>query len=803
LRRDQKRIAEEDSVRSRRKSAIYIIAALAALTLCLYVAANAQSAPALPLLPNGVAYDAAGNLYFADTNRHQIYKSSLAGALTIVAGNGSQGFSGDGSAATNAQLNSPQGIAIGPDGTLYIADTANQRIRAVLNGQITTLAGNGTSGFAGDAGPAIAAELNSPTALAVDATGALLVCDSANHRIRRIAGGTITTIAGNGTQGFFGDGAAATAAELDTPSGVAVGPDGRIYIADSHNDRIRAIALDGTISTVAGSGIRGYSGDGKPATAAALSLPRGLFVTSSGTLLFADSNNQRLRSVDTNGIINTIAGSGVQGSSIDANAAAVAALDTPRGVAISTFGSPVFADAHNSQVRETLPNGNLYVPAGLAPLRTSSITLTAPTSAAYGQATVTANVSGIVGTPQGTVQLVDGSSVVTQATLNAGAATLAVPALAIGPHTLTAQYLGDGVNPAATSVPALVTIGTATVTAKANAATSEYGAAIPVLTGSLSGVAAQDAGDLSVVFTTIATALSPPGTYSITATLEGSASSKYSLVLAPNSGSLVITQATTLTAEQPLSQSSYAGLPLVLTAGVTSTTQGNPTGTVTFSDGNSVVASATLVNGSASATYLSPAAGNHTIVATYAGDSDFAASSSQAMVTTIGAMPDFTLTASSASQTIAAGGIASYTMTVSAQPAPFTGVVYLSVKGLPTGATATFSPPQTVPGTGSATVTMSVQTSAASGRLRGQQVRIVLLAASLLLPFMILGRRRRPLVLVALVALALASAEGCGARSIATSEASQQVVLLEVTGTATNLAGTVVTHSASVSLILQ
>ena len=331
-------------------------------------------------------------------------------------------------------------------------DTANQRIRGVLNGQISTFAGNGTAGFAGDTGPALAAEFNSPTALAIDATGALLVCDSLNHRVRRIGSGTITTIAGNGIQGFAGDGAAASAAELDTPSGVAASFDGHIYIADSHNDRIRLLALDGTISTVAGNGNRGFSGDGSAATAATLALPRGLMVTSAGALLFADSNNQRVRMVDALGIITTIVGSGVQGSSSDGNAAATAALDTPRTVAVSAFGLPVFADARNGLVRESAGNDNLYVPAGLAPSRTSTVSLSVPSTASYGGLSAKVSVSGVAGTPQGTVQLLDGTTSVAQTTLASGAASLSSASLSVGTHTLSATFLGDGVNPAAASV---------------------------------------------------------------------------------------------------------------------------------------------------------------------------------------------------------------------------------------------------------------------------------------------------------------------------------------------------------------
>ena len=209
---------------------------------------------ALPLLPTSVAYDAAGNLYFADTNRQEVYESSLAGVLTVVAGNGVQGFGGDGGPAIGAELDSPQGVAVGADGALYIADTGNERIRAVRGGVISTIAGNGSVGFAGDGGVALGATFRWPNALAIDASGALLVCDAGNERVRRISVGLITTIVGSGVQGFAGVGGAAVAAQLDTPMGLAVGADGRIFVADSHNDRIRVVETDGRIGTFAGSG---------------------------------------------------------------------------------------------------------------------------------------------------------------------------------------------------------------------------------------------------------------------------------------------------------------------------------------------------------------------------------------------------------------------------------------------------------------------------------------------------------------------------------------------------------------------
>jgi sugar lactone lactonase YvrE len=773
---------------------------LFALLMCA-TGLNAQTAP--PLLPNGVAYDSAGDLYFVDSHRHQVYESSLGGVLTVVAGSGTQGFAGDNGPATSAQLSAPQGVAIGPDGTLYIADTGNQRIRAVSSGQISTFAGTGIAGFTGDGSSAVSATLHSPTALAIDASGALLVCDTANYRIRRISGGTISTIAGSGVQGFAGDAASALAAQLDTPSGLAVGPDGRIYIADSHNNRIRVITTDGLIRTLAGTGARGYSGDGGAATAAQLALPRGLVVTAGGALVFADSNNQRVRSIDAQGIISTIAGNGVQGSSNDANSAVTSALDTPRGVALSSFGSPVIADASNHEVRESVSNGNLYLPAGLASSRSSTVSLAA--SATSGQSVASVSVTGSAGTPQGSVTLYDGASLVAQSSLTGGTASFSLSSLASGPHTLRAAYLGDGVNPAATSSVVTVNPGATVVTAVANAETIDYGQPIPELTGTLSGVIPQDVGNVSAVFSTTATPLSSPGSYAITATLTGSASANYTVVLSPSSGSLSIDQANSVTTEQALAQNSYGGLPLVLSAKVVSTTQGTPTGTVQFMDSGTLVATATLIGGTASATYLSPTAGDHTVIASYMGDKDFAASSSQAMSATVGAMPDFALSASSGTQTISSGGVAAYDLTVGAQPAPFTGVVYLSASGLPAGATATFSPPQTVPGTTSAVVTMSIQTVASTQARRHQQVAS-LLAFCLMLPLALVARRRRcgrQLVTVGAVVLVLSSMVGCGARSISTAALSQQVYTLQVKGTATNLAGNVVTHATSVTLIVQ
>jgi hypothetical protein len=246
---------------------------------------------------------------------------------------------------------------------------------------------------------------------------------------------------------------------------------------------------------------------------------------------------------------------------------------------------------------------------------------------------------------------------------------------------------------------------------------------------------------------------------------------------------------------------------LLLTANVSSTTQGTPTGTVTFLDNGTVVTTAPIVNGAASGTYLSPGLGAHSMVASYGGDANFQASASRAVTTTVNAMPDFTMASSgSTTQTVAAGDVANYVMTVGAQSGAFTGVVDFGASGLPAGATVSFSPPQVVPGAASANVTMSVQTSA-TGLTSVSDRRIWgVVFACLLCPLLLMDRRKRTLWRSAAmcgVLLWMMGVAGCGARSISTAAVGGQTYTLTVTGTSTNFAGTVVSHSMQVTLVVE
>jgi uncharacterized protein (TIGR03437 family) len=307
--------------------------------------------------PENVLPDGAGGLYIADTGNHRIRRLTREGVLNTVAGNGQIGAAGDGGPATAAQLNAPAGLVLDQTGNLYIADTHNHRIRKVApTGLISTLAGTGEAGFSGDGGSALAARLNLPNALALDAAGHLLLADAGNHRIRRVnlGNGVITTVAGAGF-GFGGDGGPATAALLYFPTGLAVDRSGGFYLADTGNHRIRRVSANGIISTVAGTGAAGYSGDDGPAAAAQLNAPGNLALDVVGNLYFADQLNHRIRKIAPNGSMSRVVGTDNIGTGIIEGAAPNLPLYQPAGVALDAAGNLFVANTYNNCILKLAP----------------------------------------------------------------------------------------------------------------------------------------------------------------------------------------------------------------------------------------------------------------------------------------------------------------------------------------------------------------------------------------------------------------------------------------------------------------
>lgn len=394
--------------------------------------------------PEGLAVDRTGNLYIADTVNNRVRMVSPAGAIGTVAGTGLSAVygpiwdetgvsttTGDGGPATGAAIVLPTDVALDAAGNLYIADYGNGRIRQVVKGTIDTLAGaldgvplevgqlavseelsgptglavnaagiiyfaegsigtgsglapgdfriwevtsagllavaagNGLESYSGDGGAAAVAQLNNPAGVAVDAQGNLFVADTLNHRVRKISpSGAITTVAGTGVAGYSGDGGPATGAQLDSPMGVAVAGNGVLYIADTHNNRIRMVTGTGTMYTLAGNGNASFYGDGGPAGQASVHAPQGVAIDANGNVLVADTGNQRIRRIAGNGTIGTAAGSGGQGYSGDGGAATGAQLNLPAGVAVDAASNIYVADTGNHRVRAISPAGKISTLAG-------------------------------------------------------------------------------------------------------------------------------------------------------------------------------------------------------------------------------------------------------------------------------------------------------------------------------------------------------------------------------------------------------------------------------------------------------
>jgi trimeric autotransporter adhesin len=303
--------------------------------------------------PTGVCYDGAGNVYIADRNNNVVRKVNTAGVISTFAGTSAAGYSGNNGPATAAKLNRPYSVASDKTGNIYIADYGNNVIRKVnTSGVITTYAGTGTVGFTGDAGPATIARLNGPEGLAVDSLGNLYIADASNNAIRMVTvSGIISTLAGNGTSGHTGDGSLASGATLSGPAAVALDPYGQIYIADYFNHAIRKIDTAGVIHTIAGTGIAGFGGDNGPAVTAQLRFPSGVAVFGFGPVYISDEGNNVVRMINGAGMISVVAGNYTNGYAGDGGLAVSGELSSPKGIAVDALNRLYISDFDNNTIR--------------------------------------------------------------------------------------------------------------------------------------------------------------------------------------------------------------------------------------------------------------------------------------------------------------------------------------------------------------------------------------------------------------------------------------------------------------------
>ena len=323
--------------------------------------------------PQAVAVDSFGNIYIADSGNCVIREvTQSTGVISTYAGTPqSCGYGGDGGAATSAELNQPTGVALDSSGNLYIADSENNRVREIsaLTGNITTIAGTGTAGFSGDGSPAIDALLRGPSSVAVDGSGDVYIADFGNYRVRELTvSGMINTIVGNGTDGSSGDGGPATSAQIGQVFGIASDSSGNVFIADYYSCAVREVTVgDGKINTVAGRNQScGYSGDGSPATGAQLHYPEGVAVDSSDTMFIADWENARVRKAVLGGSISTVAGNGAY-TYAAATTATAAMFYTPSAAVPDPSGNVYIADEQNCLVWKATPGGGISVFAGTPP----------------------------------------------------------------------------------------------------------------------------------------------------------------------------------------------------------------------------------------------------------------------------------------------------------------------------------------------------------------------------------------------------------------------------------------------------
>lgn len=324
--------------------------------------------------PMGLAEDAAGNVYVTDRSRffggylyrgQVVWRIDSGGRARIIAGTGYRGDSPTGIPALESDLGIPEAVALDRDGRVYFSvSTSNAVLRIESDGTLSRYAGTGERGYGGDNGPAVAAMLNQPYDLRFDSEGNLLIADYGNHRIRKVtADGIITTVVGTGIPGYAGDGGPAVAAQLRGPYGILVDHDRRLLIADSENNVVRAVDRTGLITTIAGTGDQGYSGDGGPALSAQLNYPESLAIDGAGRIYVGDEHNYRIRTIDLDGTIDTFLGTGIATDCPDGATRTECGMN-PQNMALRTDGSMLVTDRSSRRVIRVTPDGNVTTFAG-------------------------------------------------------------------------------------------------------------------------------------------------------------------------------------------------------------------------------------------------------------------------------------------------------------------------------------------------------------------------------------------------------------------------------------------------------
>jgi hypothetical protein len=687
-------------------------------------------------LPTSVVLDGAGNLYFADSNNHAIRMVNAAtGIITTVAGiSGAPGYSGDGGQATLAHLDTPDAVAIDPvNGYLYISDTGNDVIRRVdmSSGIISAFAGNHVAAYLGDGGPAVSASLNGPWSATVGPDGQVYIADQNNHCIRKVAlDGTISTIAGNGTSGFSGDGGSASAALLNSPAATAIDVAGNIYIADSGNNRVRKInAVSNEIDTIAGNTTETFSGDGGPANQAGIYGPYALVLDGSGNLYVSDVFHNRIRLISSNSAVLNFPTIRVQRVSATQNQELendgnlplnISALDpvvnsqldpvattcstsTPLDSALNCILGAQFAptiignnvqgfitvtsDSPNSPQTVTL-NGKVLT------LDPSVVTLSSSgsPSATGSLVTFTVAVTSTGVTPTGTVTFLDGTVSIGTAVLNsAGVAQFPTQSLASGTHVITASYAGDTNTAPGDSNSVTQTVRQGTTVSLASSLNPSSPLASVTLSSTVTGTSGVPTGTITFLdgstslgtvtldgsgsgILTISTL--SVGTHHLTASYSGDSNSIAGT--SPVLNQSVVASSTTTTLATSNADVPF-GTPVTFTATVNGGSSGTPTGTVSFEEGSTILGTLTLdSHGTAALVLTSLSVGPHSIRAVYGGDANNGASSSSAVQETVEPIVTTTAVVSSASNA-AAGASITFTATItpasSVPSSPITGTV--------------------------------------------------------------------------------------------------------------------------------